>query len=556
MNFFWRFRQWLSKRRRRAAELIRKADRAKNAGAWGQAADFYHQALKLVPERAGTWVQYGHVLRENEDPTAAAQAYVEAIARRPDVGETHLYLARALLLTGALGEAELALKAALEIDPALEPAALGTVRALRRGKGLLDATMVASINREVLGASYRRGPAVVLEITDLIDHSLKMQRPSGIQRVQLEILRGLLLAREEESGIVAAAYSSDRGAWVEVPQKRLLALLSSMLHGENEDRSWRFHAQSVVDIVDLGPLRQFVDGDVIVNLGSSWGTSNYFASLANLKASYRVGYIPFVHDLIPLIHPEFCLAGLPDQFADWLKGIFVHADGVLTNSESTKRDLLCVAAEMRVVISSDTVEVTPLDGCLGGGAGNDNVLDEPYVLLVSTLEPRKNHRTAFEAWLLLAVRGQQPLPRLVCVGQFGWMYDEMMQMLDSHPSLKDNVLLVGGVSEAQLAALYRGCLFTLYPSFYEGWGLPVTESLCFGKVPLVSDAASLPEAGGVFACYFDPQSPRQLADRVEALLDKSNRRMLEARIVAEWRPRSWSEIGEQVVNFARHRCVA
>ncbi|EDX80715.1 glycosyl transferase, group 1 family protein [Brevundimonas sp. BAL3] len=557
MNFFRRFRQWLSKSREHSGALVRKADQAKRAGAWREAADLYRQALELTPERAGTWVQYGHALREGGEPGAAVQAYVEAIARRPNIGETHLYLGRALLLTGALGDAELALKAALEIDPALGPAAVDAVRALRRQKGLLDETIVATINREVLGASYCDGPVVVLDVTDLIDYSLKAQRPSGIQRVQLEILRGLLLAGEEGSGIVAAAYSDDRGVWIEVPQKRLMALLYSMLHAATNDWRWRSDAQSVADIIDLGPPRQFVDGDVIVNLGSSWSANTYFSGLENLKASCRVGYIPFVHDLIPLVHPQFCLEGLPDQFAEWLKGVFIHADGVLTNSESTKRDLLRVAAELCVVISDDAVEVTPLDGCLGQleGATGDELLGGPYILLVSTLEPRKNHQTAFEAWLLLAARRQQQMPRLVCVGQFGWMYDEMVRMLESHPSLKENVLLLGGVSEAQLASLYRGCLFTLYPSFYEGWGLPVTESLCFRKVPLVSETASLPEAGGVFASYFDPHNPAQLADRVEALLDDNYRLTLEGRIAAEWRPRSWSAIGDQVVSFARRRCA-
>lgn len=88
----------------------------------------------------------------------------------------------------------------------------------------------------------------------------------------------------------------------------------------------------------------------------------------------------------------------------------------------------------------------------------------------------------------------------------------------------------------------------MYPSHYEGWGLPVTESLCFGKVPAVSRISSLPEAGGEFAQYFQPSSARETFAVVERLvLDEAYRASLEAKIRSSFRPRSWRTITEDLI---------
>jgi hypothetical protein len=103
-----------------------------------------------------------------------------------------------------------------------------------------------------------------------------------------------------------------------------------------------------------------------------------------------------------------------------------------------------------------------------------------------------------------------------------------------------------------LGKLYESCICTLYPSLYEGWGLPVTESLCFGKVPIVSRVASLPEAGGAFAEYFDVNSERAFLEAAERIVfDTANRLDRERKIKAEFRPRDWGDIGAQIVHQLR-----
>jgi hypothetical protein len=92
----------------------------------------------------------------------------------------------------------------------------------------------------------------------------------------------------------------------------------------------------------------------------------------------------------------------------------------------------------------------------------------------------------------------------------------------------------------------------LYPSSYEGWGLPVTEALCFGKLPITSNSSSLPEAGGEFAEYFDVDSEKDLMAVVERVIfDEEYRRERERKIVSQFRPRSWAEISEEIIKHLR-----
>src|SRR6185437_13860829 len=106
--------------------------------------------------------------------------------------------------------------------------------------------------------------------------------------------------------------------------------------------------------------------------------------------------------------------------------------------------------------------------------------------------------------------------------------------------LGGKIVLVEDPSDAELERLYQGCLFTLFPSFHEGWGLPVTESLTFGKPCVISNATSLPEAGGTLARYFDPENIAD-ATRVirETIADRASLAAWEQRIVSEFQPVAW-----------------
>ena len=172
----------------------------------------------------------------------------------------------------------------------------------------------------------------------------------------------------------------------------------------------------------------------------------------------------------------------------------------------------------------------------------------PYVLMVGTIEARKGHLTAFRAWQGLPEGSR---PDLVCVGKWGWGSDDFRTAWEQAGQLASGVhVLADGVDDQRLADLYAHCTATIYPSRWEGWGLPVSESLAFGKLPITTNVSSLPEAGAGLAILIPPDDPEALTQAVAThVLDDERRRHHEARIKesdAYRNPRTWQHVAEQI----------
>jgi len=160
------------------------------------------------------------------------------------------------------------------------------------------------------------------------------------------------------------------------------------------------------------------------------------------------------------------------------------------------------------------------------------------VLCVGTIEIRKNHHLLLDVWeQMLATRPRATVPELVVVGRRGWLYDETYARLTRTPAFAGVVHLVEGATDAELAWCYEHAAFTCVPSFYEGWGLPVSESLAFATPCISSDAASLPEAGQGLTDLLDPYDTAAWRDRICALWDDPAARAARAdAIAARYRP--------------------
>ena len=140
-----------------------------------------------------------------------------------------------------------------------------------------------------------------------------------------------------------------------------------------------------------------------------------------------------------------------------------------------------------------------------------------------------------------------------------------MQQIANTDNLYGKLMIVESPSDAELAALYDGCLFTLFPSFYEGWGLPVTESLGFGKPCVIANRTSLPEAGGNLVRSFDPDNLHDayavIRDVVE---DPVGLARWEEQVRREFEPVPWSAtvnallagLGQPLISLSEVDCVS
>lgn len=260
-----------------------------------------------------------------------------------------------------------------------------------------------------------------------------------------------------------------------------------------------------------GPLAApaaFGQGDRWVSLGLDWDTLDQ-VELYRLKQRHRLRTTLICYDVIPALFPQLVVLP-PGGFGAYVVDLAWCADEVLCISEHTRSDFEGLLRRLGAPVPR--THVIRLGSELGMDPGGPSQPPahlphgpgaRPFVLFVSTIERRKNHDLLYRAWVRLRERGVEPY-RLVCVGMRGWGVTDLMHDLQLDPRVRDDILLLDRVDDAQLAWLYQNCAFTVFPSLYEGWGLPLVESLAWGKFCLASNAASLPEAGGPWAEYLDP----------------------------------------------------
>lgn len=543
-------------------KLLAIARRETTAGNWGNAATLYQKILADHPKNAAAWVQYGHTLKECGNYATAEAAYRTALSLRPILADTHLQLGHVLKIQGRNDEAIAAYRQALALAPYLREAE-AELTAL--DGGYRRAPSMADRQSRPIGDAETRAddrPAVVFDVSDLLSYFTHSRAPTGIQRVQICVLTSLLRGSTPGVAVHMTCFTGRRDFWVGVPTDLFLQVADlALAGGELENPVWREMLVRLNTWIDDARDFEFPPGATLINIGTSWWLKNYFLMVRMAKARYGIRYVPFIHDLIPIMTPEHCVKELTQDFINWTIGAFSHADGYLVNSEATGKDLCKVARLLGHPIAMPPIVRLDAQFAIDRGpelpATGDDLERfyrgrEPFVLFVGTLESRKNHVLAFNVWLeLIKKRGERATPTLICVGNHGWLNEAALGTLKASALLQRKVKLLSRISDADLARLYRHCLITIYPSSYEGWGLPVTESLCYGKVVLTTAISSLPEAGGEFAEYFAHQSPADMIEKLERLIDDHRyRQAREATIRERFRPREWNDIAVDMIRGA------
>jgi glycosyltransferase involved in cell wall biosynthesis len=294
----------------------------------------------------------------------------------------------------------------------------------------------------------------------------------------------------------------------------------------------------------------FAPGDVLLLAGTGAEDTGALDVQAALKRYAGVRIAHLVYDITPLRCPHLCEPRLTRLFETWLPGVLSVADLVLTISEHSRRDIAREAARRGLALPpAVTVRLgdEPGDGPEVRPAQLPGWVDGPFVLYVSTLGLHKNQGLLLHVWRRLLERHGDAVGPLLLVGGPGWRAEEFVRDLHADDRLARHVLVLSGVNDAGLRWLYRRCRFTVYPSLYEGWGLPVAESLVHGKACIAADASSLPEVGGDLVDYHDPLDGAGCLALVEkALFEPGWLAGREERIRRRFRPTGWAEAARRM----------
>jgi len=425
------------------------------------------------------------------------------------------------------------------------------------------------------GSGKNRQPIAWFEVEDFLRYFDHFPNPTGLQRVPFEIFveaerlygetgrvkfcRLSVYTKQFEAigfDAILSAYLKPPGAnapWKTIWEPAIFwSKFSGMLPVilRNPRFFFSIFKTAVHDLVDMRIRRRrferFVqEGDIVVSLGASWGVPDYMKHVAEAKRRYGIRFSILIHDLIAIENESLVERRHVVQFQNWLQEAIPKADVILTTSKYSRNAVSRLAA--KAGWSLPRVEVVELGSGLSdrplAGGPRPISLPQRYVLFVSTIEIRKNHRLLVEVWRRLLQRyGAQSIPNLIFAGQIGWSVDDLLADLAASKFLDGKIVLMPGLSDLQLLRAYRSCLFTVFPSLDEGWGLPIAESLVQGKFCVASNRTSIPEVGGDLIDYFDPSNAGDALAKIERpLFDPDYLTAREARLRAEYRPRSWAD---------------
>jgi glycosyltransferase involved in cell wall biosynthesis len=272
-----------------------------------------------------------------------------------------------------------------------------------------------------------------------------------------------------------------------------------------------------------------------------------------VKLGYRT--VVTIHDLVSFLFPET----VPRKYALYMRLMtrlaVRSADRIIAVSGSTRDDLTRIlrVPEEKVAVIHEAV--APEFAETGDPAVVRTVLERydirpPYCLFVGNLEPRKNLSRLIEAFGRLRGRGvaggARPL-QLVLVGTRGWLYSSIFATVANQGASPD-IVFTGYVPAADLPALYAGAACFVFPSLYEGFGLPVLEAMAAGTPVVASRVGAIPEVAGDAALLVDARRPDELADAIATVVSDST---LRDRLVSRGRARArlftWEAVARQTL---------
>lgn len=249
--------------------------------------------------------------------------------------------------------------------------------------------------------------------------------------------------------------------------------------------------------------------------------------------------VVFIHDILPTLFPHYFTEQDAGLYHRRMENAARLADAIVVNSESTAE---AFKSRFGQSLRAGALVVAPLGIAPPGRIEPPPVLpQEPYFVMLGTIEPRKNHRLILELWLDLHEELGASTPRLLVVGERGWKSREVIDLLESNTS-HGFVTECGRLSDAAVAGLLKGARALLLPSFAEGYGLPLAEALTQGTPVLCSDIPVFREVGGDIPSYIDPTDGRAwraaVLDYVQA---RSTQRDAQLRRLASWSRPTWAQ---------------
>lgn len=400
-------------------------------------------------------------------------------------------------------------------------------------------------------------PKIYIDLSNL----LAVNFTTGIQRVVIKVVTRLLEKKDIE--VVILNYVQSKKCWNIINNEAFYSFYNDKIGSKAACLTQK---NICFDKLDAGSI--FFDIDAV------WTSRLTRSYLYPVLKKCGIKIITMVYDIIPLTHPQYSHKDTVMRFNAYFGAVLGYCDKIITNTNATVEQIekLCD----KIGEKCPPCEVMPLGSDFKNtedekveitwhtdDAGNEvvdaefrHLIPNPdvseiinsgkYILMVGTIEPRKNHKLVLDA----LDNGLEA--NVVFAGRIGWNVGELIKEIREHSLYGKRLFLINNANDAAINELYKNAYYLAFPTFNEGFGLPIIESFEKGTPVAASDIGVLREVGKDFADYIDNTDPKAFADFINNSLKNPEVYEKKKNNLKNFVPYSWDEAAEDVYNILKN----
>lgn len=370
-----------------------------------------------------------------------------------------------------------------------------------------------------------------IDVTRLVGRLLKRRLPTGVDRVGIEYIKH---------------YGARSGAVIRLGRRHIILgrqdaqTLFTAIVGDPDSFSlshclsaWK-GLSSMIRKIDL-------NGAILLNTGH---TGLERRDYARTLVEMNVKPVFMIHDLIPITHPEYCRDGERARHIARMETATKAASGLIFNSDDTRQEFVKFANDRNAI--TPQAAVAHLAGAPLPVPAEHRPLEKPYFVMISTIEGRKNHVMMLNIWKKMVFQMGSSAPMLVIIGQRGWEAQSAFSILDRCDSIKGVVLELGHCSDSELSTWLKHAQALLFPSFAEGYGMPLAEALTHGTPVIASDLRAFNEISNI-PKYLNPLDAKGWEEAIVEYAAINSEAQIKASIwTKKFEATTWTEHFENV----------
>lgn len=384
---------------------------------------------------------------------------------------------------------------------------------------------------------------ILIDLTRLLERALEEIHPTGVDRVSIAYVKYY--------GCNARVLFRKWGHWF-VFSQNLSNTLIEILSADKRPSGRLVYLLLIRGILLCRFQARHIKGGLLLNIDHSGLDGEGYSKKVKhfgLKPVY------LLHDLIPITHPEYCRLGEKDKHIRRIRTMLETASGIITNSSDTFLSLKKFARNYDYKLPATVVAPLGISKPKSDFSANSlghNCFSRPYFVMLSTIEPRKNHWLIFQIWKKLYQEMRDRVPLLLVIGRRGWENQNTFAILDRSPELKKCIVELNSCDDYELVGHLKSAKALLFPSFAEGYGLPLIEALQLQVPVIASNLQVFREVAGDIPEYINPLDGETWEKVIlDYLNNESEKRLSQLDKLKKFNAPTWKEhfdIADRFVN--------